>query len=105
MSAQAEAMRDPTIPTENEESTDSLLQIRNLKKHFSLSGDFLDQLKFKGGKLVRHQEYVHAINGVNLDIKRGEALCVVAAQCILDHKIKFGPVKGCLALFYLCFDF
>ena len=75
MNAQAETIA--TMPTQNEESSESLLQIRGLKKRFSLSGDFLEQLRFKGGKLVRHQEYVHAINGVNLDIKRGEALCVV----------------------------
>ncbi|MBS9402582.1 ATP-binding cassette domain-containing protein [Halomonas sp. TRM85114] len=54
-----------------------LLEIRGLVKRFSLSGDFLEQLRFKGGKLVRHQEYVHAINGVDLAIRRGEALCVV----------------------------
>ncbi|WP_458525805.1 ABC transporter ATP-binding protein [Onishia taeanensis] len=53
------------------------MEIRNLHKRFSLSGDFLEQLKFKGGKLVREQEHVHAINGVDLDIRRGEALCVV----------------------------
>lgn len=59
------------------DATDTLLEIRDLEKRFSLTGDFLEQLKFKGGKLVRHQEHVHAINGVSLDIRRGEALCVV----------------------------
>ncbi|GGO82960.1 ABC transporter ATP-binding protein [Marinobacterium nitratireducens] len=56
---------------------DSLVQIKDLYKRFSISGDFLDQLKFRGGKLVREQEHVHAINGVSLDVQRGEALCVV----------------------------
>ncbi|NIC03996.1 ABC transporter ATP-binding protein [Billgrantia bachuensis] len=55
----------------------SLLEIRGLEKRFSLSGDFLEQLKFKGGRLVREQKFVHAINGIDLDIRRGEALCVV----------------------------
>ncbi len=59
------------------EQTNSLVQIRDLYKRFSISGDLLDQLQFKGGKIVRHQEYVHAINGVNLDVMQGEALCVV----------------------------
>lgn len=54
-----------------------LVQIRDLYKRFSISGDFLDQLKFRGGKLVREQQHVHAINGVSLDVQRGEALCVV----------------------------
>ncbi|UYG09526.1 ABC transporter ATP-binding protein [Halomonas sp. M4R1S46] len=59
------------------EQAQPLLSLRGLEKRFALSGDFLEQLKFKGGKLVREQEYVHAINGVDLDIQRGEALCVV----------------------------
>ncbi|MDT8878168.1 ATP-binding cassette domain-containing protein [Halomonas saccharevitans] len=59
------------------EPASPLLEIRGVEKRFSLSGDFLEQLKFKGGKLVREQKYVHAINGVDLDIQRGEALCVV----------------------------
>ena len=56
---------------------DTLVEIRNLEKHFPLSGDFLEQLRFKGGKLVRRQEFVHAINGVDIDVRRGESLCVV----------------------------
>ena len=59
------------------EPASPLLEIRGVEKRFSLSGDFLEQLKFKGGKLVREQKHVHAINGVDLDIRRGEALCVV----------------------------
>ncbi|SJN12009.1 Dipeptide transport ATP-binding protein DppF (TC 3.A.1.5.2) [Halomonas citrativorans] len=77
MNTQASAMAEHHIPAENVEEAQTLLQICDLKKRFSLSGDFLDQLRFKGGKLVRHQEHVHAINGVNLEIMRGEALCVV----------------------------
>ncbi|BES73343.1 ATP-binding cassette domain-containing protein [Marinobacter nanhaiticus D15-8W] len=54
-----------------------LVQIRDLKKRFDLSGNFLEQLRFRNGRFVRHQEFVHAINGVNLDVQKGEALCVV----------------------------
>lgn len=54
-----------------------LVQIRDLYKRFSISGDFLDQLRVENGKIVRHQEHVHAINGVTLDVTQGEALCVV----------------------------
>ncbi|WP_163557130.1 oligopeptide/dipeptide ABC transporter ATP-binding protein [Halomonas sp. NO4] len=67
----------PVRETAAPEAIRPLLEIRGLEKRFSLSGDFLEQLKFKGGKLVREQEYVHAINGVDLEIQRGEALCVV----------------------------
>ncbi|WP_052383825.1 ABC transporter ATP-binding protein [Litchfieldella xinjiangensis] len=74
--AQAPAL-DSQIPAAPEQDRQALLEIRDLTKRFSLSGDFLEQLRFKGGKLVRKQEFVHAINGVSLDIQRGEALCVV----------------------------
>ncbi len=78
----AVTQHDPRAPEAIAGGRDSdtaapLMEIRNLHKRFSLSGDFLEQLKFKGGKLVREQEHVHAINGVDLDIRRGEALCVV----------------------------
>lgn len=57
--------------------TTTLLSIRQLHKKFSISGDFLDQIKFKDGRIKRVQEFVHAINGVSLDVQRGEALCIV----------------------------
>lgn len=59
------------------ESAMSLLRIRDLYKRFSISGDFLEQLRFQGGRIRRVQEFVHAINGVNLEVQRGEALCIV----------------------------
>ncbi|MEQ5836021.1 oligopeptide/dipeptide ABC transporter ATP-binding protein [Marinobacter mangrovi] len=54
-----------------------LVEIRDLEKRFDLSGNFLEQLRFRNGRFTRHQEYVHAINGVNLEVQKGEALCVV----------------------------
>ncbi|QEA39964.1 ATP-binding cassette domain-containing protein [Pistricoccus aurantiacus] len=71
MSANAQSLAADTA------TSPALLEIRDLYKRFSLSGDFLEQLHFKGGKLMRHQEFVHAINGVSLNIRQGEALCVV----------------------------
>ncbi|SFH73024.1 ABC transporter ATP-binding protein [Modicisalibacter xianhensis] len=70
VSQASEAVVRPTSQTK-------LVEIRGLEKRFSLSGDFLDQLRFERGKLVRRQNYVHAINGVDIDVQRGEALCVV----------------------------
>jgi len=63
--------------TQPESTSQSLLAIKNLHKYFSISGDLLDQLSFKGGRISRKQEFVHAINGVTLDVQRGEALCIV----------------------------
>jgi peptide/nickel transport system ATP-binding protein len=55
----------------------ALASISGLYKRFPIHGDLLDQLRFRGGRLALHKEYVHAINGVSFDVQRGEALCVV----------------------------
>jgi len=55
----------------------SILQVTSLHKRFDISGDFLDSLQFKGGTLRRKKVHVHAINGVSLEVYKGEALCVV----------------------------
>ncbi|MBK1887923.1 MULTISPECIES: ABC transporter ATP-binding protein [Marinobacter] len=57
--------------------TSPLVEIRGLEKRFDLSGSLLEQITFKGGRFQRKQEAVHAINGVDLQVQRGEALCVV----------------------------
>lgn len=54
-----------------------LVDIRGLEKSFDLSGSLLEQMSFKGGRFQRKQEAVHAINGVDLQVYKGEALCVV----------------------------
>jgi len=57
--------------------TSPLVSIRGLEKRFDLSGSLLEQITFEKGRFRRRQEVVHAINGVDLDVQRGEALCVV----------------------------
>ncbi|MBI43393.1 oligopeptide/dipeptide ABC transporter ATP-binding protein [Marinobacter lutaoensis] len=57
--------------------TSPLVSIRGLEKRFDLSGGLLEQITFEKGRFRRRQEAVHAINGVDLDVQRGEALCVV----------------------------
>ena len=54
-----------------------LVDIRGLEKRFDLSGSLLEQISFKNGRFHRKQEAVHAINGVDLQVQKGEALCVV----------------------------
>ncbi|MGI9309999.1 MAG: ABC transporter ATP-binding protein, partial [bacterium] len=56
---------------------ESLLSVRDLHKEFNLSGGLLDQLSFDRGKLTRKIESVKALNGISLDIVKGEALCLV----------------------------
>ncbi|UQG62194.1 ATP-binding cassette domain-containing protein [Marinobacter sp. M3C] len=58
-------------------SASPLVDIRGLEKKFDLSGSLLEQVSFKNGRFQRKQEAVHAINGVNLQVFKGEALCVV----------------------------
>jgi len=54
-----------------------LLEVKNLVKHFDISGGLLDQLKLEGGKITRRQTVVRALNDVSLSILPGETLAVV----------------------------
>lgn len=54
-----------------------ILTIKNVVKHFDISGGLLDQLKFKNGRIVREKTTVKAVNDVSLTIHKGETLSVV----------------------------
>lgn len=54
-----------------------ILSLRNVVKHFDISGGFLDQLKLTTGGIVRKRTVVHAVNDVSFDILEGETLSVV----------------------------
>ncbi|XPV77191.1 MAG: ABC transporter ATP-binding protein [Desulfovibrio sp.] len=58
-------------------SEDILVSIDNVVKHFDISGSFLDQVRFSGGKFHRERTLVKAVNNVSFEIKRGETLSVV----------------------------
>jgi peptide/nickel transport system ATP-binding protein len=55
----------------------TILSINNVVKHFDISGGFLDQLRFKKGKIYLEKTTVKAVNDVSLFIKKGETLSVV----------------------------
>ena len=63
--------------TNEHTKSQSLLSVRDLNKEFNISGGWLDQLSFRGGKITRNKESVKAINGISLGIVQGEALCLV----------------------------
>ena len=69
---------DPTAnAAENVRGRPSLVSIAGLYKRFPIHGDWLDRVRFKGGRITLHKVYVHAINGVSFEVEKGEALCVV----------------------------
>lgn len=54
-----------------------LLSLKNVDKHFDISGSFLDRLAFANGKPTLKKTLVKAVNGVSLHIDKGETLSVV----------------------------
>ncbi len=54
-----------------------ILQIKGLEQRFDASGSFFDRLQWRGGRLVAPRRIVHAVNGVSLEIARGEVLGLV----------------------------
>ncbi|MCF6246107.1 MAG: ATP-binding cassette domain-containing protein [Desulfobacula sp.] len=58
-------------------SENTILSIKNVVKHFDISGGFLDQLTIKKGKICLEKVTVKAVNDVSLFVKKGETLRVV----------------------------
>jgi peptide/nickel transport system ATP-binding protein len=56
---------------------DTLVKIEGLFKEFPIHAGLLEELSLEGGRLTRKRNSVKAINGVDLEVIRGEALCVV----------------------------
>ena len=54
-----------------------ILTVKNVVKHFDISGGFLDRIRFKNGRIGLEEITVKAINDVSLSIKKGETLSVV----------------------------
>ena len=59
------------------ENTNSLLSVKNLVKHFDISGGLLDQVAIESGRFVRKRTTVKALNGVSFSILPRETLGVV----------------------------
>lgn len=54
-----------------------LVSIRNLVKSFDISGGWLEQLRFTGGRISRQESIVKAVNDISFDIHKGETVAVV----------------------------
>lgn len=69
---------DPSRPAEAEApGGPALVDVRDVRREFAVSGTLLDELRIRRGRIVRERETVKAVNGVSMGIRRGEALCVV----------------------------
>ncbi|WP_319467471.1 oligopeptide/dipeptide ABC transporter ATP-binding protein [uncultured Pseudodesulfovibrio sp.] len=55
----------------------AILQVKDIDKHFDISGSILDQLHLDGGKVKRKKTVVKAVNNVTLEVQPGETLSVV----------------------------
>jgi peptide/nickel transport system ATP-binding protein len=68
-----------TVSNNNRQTpkSDVLVRISNLVKHFDITGGWLEQLKFDGGRIRREKTVVRAVNGISLDIRKGETVSVV----------------------------
>lgn len=53
------------------------MTVKNLVKHFDISGGFLEQLRFEKGKIIRKKTTVKAVNDVSFTIQAGETFSVV----------------------------
>ncbi len=58
-------------------NSDVLVSIRNLVKYFDISGGWLEQLRFTGGRIRRQEIVVKAVNDISFDIFKGETVAVV----------------------------
>jgi len=47
-----------------------LIDIRNLVKHFDISGGLLEQMALRNGRIVRERTVVKAVNDVSLLLSR-----------------------------------
>ena len=57
--------------------TSTLLSVRNLYKHFDISGGLLDQISFSSGKFHRQKTLVKAVNNISFELQAGETFSVV----------------------------
>ncbi len=58
-------------------NNNELLTIKNLVKHFDISGGLLDQLSLEKGRMIRKRTTVKAVNDISFSIYPGETFSVV----------------------------
>ncbi|WP_300674461.1 oligopeptide/dipeptide ABC transporter ATP-binding protein [Desulfoluna sp.] len=86
----------------NTPTSTPILSLKNVVKHFDISGGLLEKLHFTDGRLGLQSTIVQAVNGVDFDILEGETLSVVGesgcgkstlARCVVGlHKPNSGEI-------------
>ena len=64
-------------PTQMRSDENGLLALKQVVKHFDISGGLLDRLRFEKGKLSHRRTTVKAVNNVSFTIAPGETFSVV----------------------------
>ena len=59
------------------ETSETLIEVKNVCQEFHLTKGILQSLRFEKGKLVKEDKVVHAVNDVSFEIKKGEVFSLV----------------------------
>ena len=59
------------------EMENNLIRVEKLYKEFPVKSGFLEQYTFEESRIVHRRESVKAINGIDFEVVKGEALCLV----------------------------
>ena len=86
----------------NNNQRGTLLRVKELTKHFPVQKNIFEQVTFKGGKITLLRQVVHAVNGITLEIEKGDTLALVGesgcgkstlAKCIIGlHQPTSGEI-------------
>ena len=80
-------------------SIERVLTVRNLVRHFDISGGLLDRLTFSGGKPGLRSTVVHALNDISFSIFPGETFSVRSASisCSRSAAVSFALFSRALS--------
>lgn len=83
-------------------NSEVLLRVEKLTKHFPVQKNIFEQMTFNTGRFELKRQVVHAVNGVTLEIKKGDTLALVGesgcgkstlAKCIIGlHQPTSGKI-------------